>query len=293
VSIGLRGTLEGMGRFGSPAFARIVLGFSTFGLPVPLLAYWPSLDVLVIGLVLGRLVTVVTQGWSCRGLLAAALQTCGIAGEAKYLLSFGGWMMVSNLISPLMVFADRFVIAASAVASQLAYYTMPFEIVTRLLIVPAAVTTVLFPAMAGGQGADRERSALQLMLRGMVAMFIMLLPVVAVGSIYAGDFLAWWLDADFSAHGTVPMILLSWGVLLNSLAAFPFAYLQSMGKVRQIAYLHLLELPVYFMLLPWFLAHWGIVGAAIAWVIRVAFDLVMLLGISVAHYASEGRRNVC
>jgi len=283
VGIGLRGILEGLGRFGSPAFARIILGISTFGLPIPLLAYWPALDVLVLGLVLGRLLTLITQAWSCREVLSMAWLERGIHEELRHLLGFGGWMMVSNLISPLMVFADRFVVAASPVASQLAYYTTPFELVTRLLVLPAAVTTVLFPMMAGLQGEDRTGGAIRLMVRGMAAMFLVLVPVVSLGSMYSGEFLGWWLSPEFSALGTTPMVLLFWGVLLNSLAQFPFAYLQSMGQVRQIAYLHLFELPVYFMVLPWFLDRWGIIGAAIAWVSRVGFDLSMMLVLVFNH----------
>lgn len=280
LGIGLRGVLEGLGRFSAPAFARVVLGIATFGLPVPLLAVWPTLDVIVIGLVGGRILTIASQGWACRDLLGIAWRVRGTRAETREIMSFGGWMMVSNLISPLMVFADRFVIAASSVASQLAYYTTPFELVTRLLVLPAAATTVLFPMMARVQGADRQHVAGRMMVRGLVTMFLALLPVVILGGVFASDFLSWWLNPEFAAIAAGPMVLLCWGVLCNSLAQFPFSYLQSMGKVRQIALLHLFELPLYFMALPWFLDRWGILGAAIAWLVRVAFDLFALLALS-------------
>jgi len=119
-----------------------------------------------------------------------------------------------------------------------------------------------------------------MMVRGMGMMFVALLPVVIAGSVFASDFLGWWLNPDFAAQAAGPMALLCWGVLCNSVAQFPFSYLQSMGKVRQIAYLHLLELPVYFMTLPWFLERWGILGAAIAWLLRVVFDLFALSALS-------------
>lgn len=281
--IGLRGILEGLGRFGSPAIARIILGISTFGLPIPLLAYWPTLDLLVIGLIIGRLITTVSMGMSCGQVLVAAWRVRNIGAELKHLLGFGGWMMLSNLLSPLMVFADRFVVAASSVASYLAYYTTPFELVTRILVLPAAVTTVLFPMMARLTGESRGAGALDLMVRSMIGMFVVLLPIVLIGSVYSEDFLRWWLNPEFALLGATPMALLCWGVLLNSMAQFPFAYLQSMGKVRQIAFLHLFELPFYFLALPWFIGNWGIVGAAIAWVSRVGFDFVMLLVLVVSH----------
>ena len=59
LGIGLRGVLEGLGRFSAPAVARVILGIATFGLPLPLLVVWPALDVIVIGLVGGRVLIIV------------------------------------------------------------------------------------------------------------------------------------------------------------------------------------------------------------------------------------------
>ena len=291
IGIGLRGVLEGLARFNSPAIARVILGVATFGLPVPLLVVWPTLDVIVIGLVGGRVLSIVTQAWSCRDLLRRAWAAPSARGETEGILRFGGWMMVSNLTSPLMVYADRFVIAASVVAAQVAYYTTPFEVVTRLLVLPAAATTVLFPMMARESATGRNRLAARMMLRGMATMFLVLLPLVVMASFFAYEFLAWWLNPEFASFAAGPMILLSWGVLCNSLAQFPFSFLQSTGKVRQIAFLHLCELLLFFSSLPWFLARWGILGAAIAWCLRVALDLLALLALSHVSLFSDARRS--
>lgn len=276
VSNGLRGILEGMGIFGAPAIARILLGISTFGLPLPLLAFWPSLDVLVIGLVLGRTVTVVSQAWACRSLLRLALNSKLSPAEFKRLLTFGGWMMVSNLVSPLMVFADRFVISASPSASNLAYYTTPFEVVTRLLVIPAAVTTVLFPEMAKLQGERQFERLTSLNRRGMLVMAFIMIPCVAIGMLTANTVLTWWLGSQFADMATVPMQIMCVGVFFNSLAQFPFSLIQAVGRVKLIACIHCLELPLYFALLSALLANYGIDGAAWAWLIRVFVDFAIL-----------------
>ncbi len=274
---GLRGVLEGLGNFSSPALARIILGVITFGLPVPLLSIWPALDVLVISLVAGRALTILTQACACRSLLLMALRVNGTCADIRRILRLSSWMMLSNLVSPLMMYADRFIIAASPVASHLAYYTTPFELVTRLLILPSAITTTLFPMMVRQHGVGQHLAAERLMIRGMLTTLLVLLPVIIVSTLFANDFLAWWLSPKFATLAVGPTILLCWGVLFNSLAQFPFSYVQSMGKARHIAMLHLLELPVYMMMLPWFLERWGILGAAIIWTIRVAFDFLALL----------------
>lgn len=286
VSNGLRGILEGLGIFGAPAIARILLGVSTFGLPLPLLAFLPSLDVLVFGLVIGRVVTVLTQSWACVSLLRLALHSKLSPSEFKRLLTFGGWMMVSNLVSPIMVFADRFVISASSFASNLAYYTTPFEVVTRLLVVPAAITTVLFPEMAKLQGERQFDRLASLTKRGMLVMALIMFPCMTIGVLGAKTILTWWLGAQFADMATLPMQVICVGVLFNSLAQFPFSLIQAVGRVKLIACIHCLELPLYFSLLSALLTNYGIDGAAWAWLIRVFVDFSVLT--FVARRISKG-----
>ena len=60
------------------------------------------------------------------------------------------------------------------------------------------------------------------------------------------------------------------------MAQAPFALLQGTGRPDLTAKLHLVELPLYVIML-WSLAHTsGIVGVAIAWTVRVVFDAVAM-----------------
>lgn len=281
--LGQRGVLEGRQRFVAANWGRVILGIAAFGAPIPLLELYPRLDVLVAALVVGRLLAMLLQGWACRVELKAAWRATFDRQEMSRLLHFGSWMMVSNLVSPLMVFLDRFLVGASPHAASLAYYTTPFEVVTRLLIVPGAVTTALFPKLAQW-GAGGKDSAVQGMVSGMGLMIVVLLPLVFALQLFGADLLQIWLGAEFAMAAALPMRLLAWGVLFNSLAAFPFAFLQGMGKPRWIALLHLAELPVYMLMLFTFLQQWGIVGVAVAWLIRAAID-GMLLSTLAAQYA--------
>src|SRR3546814_9612950 len=66
----------------------------------------------------------------------------------KTLLSQGIWMTASNLIGPLVQTLDRFIIAGLATAAVVAYYTVPSEMMLRLLIIPGALASALFPKLA-------------------------------------------------------------------------------------------------------------------------------------------------
>ena len=64
------------------------------------------------------------------------------------LLRFGGWLTLSNIVSPLLTYLDRFLVGGMLSAAAITYYVTPYEIAGRVLVVPAALAGVLFPAMS-------------------------------------------------------------------------------------------------------------------------------------------------
>jgi O-antigen/teichoic acid export membrane protein len=191
------------------------------------------------------------------------------------LLRLGGWMTVSNVVSPLMVSLDRFLIGSMVSVGAITYYTAPYEVVTKLWIIPYSLVRVLFPAFAATSGEDRSRLD-SLFDIGVDVISLIMLPIVVVTVILAGDVLTYWLGVEFSRNGARVMQWLVLGVYLNSLAMIPSTLLQALGRPDLTAKLHLIELPV-FLLVLWSMIHmYGIEGAAIAWVLRVGFDGLLL-----------------
>lgn len=277
LTAGLRGVLEAYEDFKAVNLLRIGLGMANFGLPaLSVMLFGPSLPYMVATLVAARLLVFLAywlfvhkklpQGWA---------RTAARLHDVKNLLSFGVWMTVSNIISPLMVTADRFLIAAVLGASAVAYYTVPFEILVRVLVIPGALTTALFPRLSFT--LKTEPAIAQMLYRRSVKAVAITLAVVctviALGS-YQG--LALWLDPDFASKSWLIVSILSVGIFLNGIAFVPFAMIQAAGDAKTTAVLHLCELVVYVPLLIVALHFFGLAGAAMAWVCRVALDLILL-----------------
>jgi O-antigen/teichoic acid export membrane protein len=191
------------------------------------------------------------------------------------LISFGGWMTVTNIVGPLMIYMDRFLIGAVVSMTAVAYYTTPYEVVTKLWIVPGAFMGVMFPAFAAALVQNRARAAL---LFGRTVNYIIatLFPVVLIIVTLAHQGLTLWLGSEFAANSTLVLQLLAVGIFINSLAQVPFGLVQGGGRPDLTAKLHLFELPFYLLILWWLLGAYGIVGVAVAWVIRVTVDALLL-----------------
>jgi O-antigen/teichoic acid export membrane protein len=288
VTTGLRGVLEAYGAFRITNLLRLALGVANFGLPA-LCVIWfgPSLEWMIVSLVIARLVVLVGHWLAVNKLLPVGWQRAPFSrAQLSKLFSFGAWMTVSNIVGPLMVTADRFIIAAVLGAQVVAFYTVPSEMLMRMLILPTALTTVLFPQLAALMVGDREEATtLYRKCLGWIA--VTMTPFCLVVALSSHWGLSLWLGPPFADQSWLVVVILTVGIWLNSVAFVPFAAVQASGQVQRIAKIHVLELIFYVPLLVYSVKQFGLIGAAVAWVVRVAVDLMFML--HAAHRAGLNR----
>jgi O-antigen/teichoic acid export membrane protein len=280
VTSGLRGLLEAHQRFDLVSSLGVPLGVFSFTGPLLVLPFSRSLVPVVGILIIGRLLGCVAHLLLCLKVVPElGVRIRWHPANAVALLRFGGWMMVTNVVGPLMVTLDRFLIGAMLSMAAVAYYATPYEVVTKLWIIPDALLGVMFPAFSTSFAQDRSRAAL-LYVRSIKYVFLILFPIALLIVVLAQNGLRLWLGAEFAQHSVRVLQLLAVGVFINSLAQIPFTMLQGGGRPDLTAQLHLIELPFYLAALWLLIRSFGIEGAAIAWTGRVAIDALLLFGMA-------------
>jgi O-antigen/teichoic acid export membrane protein len=277
---GFRGVLEGLQRFGVVSFVRLGFGLITFIAPLLILESAPRIDCIIAIMLVARTVGTLIMAWSCRAYLSKGRRSHARRWiELRQLMVTGGWMTLSNLASALMLYVDRFFIAGSAFAPTLALYTTPYEFVTKLFIIPSALSSVLFPQMACTARSTSTES--KLLATGSAAILAVVTPMIAAVMLFAPEVLGWWLSPEFGQDASFALRVLSIGVLVNCLAQIFQTYLLGYGCAAWIAWMHCLEvcifLPVYYVAIQ----HFGLVGAAWTWTARIFFDslaMALMLG---------------
>lgn len=285
----LRGVLEAGLRFGWVNALRIPLGMLTFLAPAAVALAAPDLVALCLALAVLRVIGAVAHWVVCARLYPALLRqgTPSLSGVGE-MFGYGMWLTVSNVIGPLMVYFDRFVIGALASVAAVAYYTAPYEVVTRLWLVPAALTGVMFPVFAANHLEDPERTR-RIYRKGVLVLTAVMLPLAMGVGASAAVWLEFWLGTEYAREGVRVAQILCVGVFFNSLAHLPYSLLQAAGRADLTARIHLAELPVYVAALAWLIPAYGIDGAAVAWTGRCMVDAALMflfaqrrLGISAA-----------
>jgi O-antigen/teichoic acid export membrane protein len=276
-STALAGVLEARQRFDLLNALRVPLGIFAYVAPLCVLPFSHGLVPIVLALAAGRMV-----GWAAH--LALCLRVfprlrAGVelrAAIVPRLLSFGGWMTVSNLVSPLMSYLDRFLVGGLLSMAAVAHYATPYEVTSRLILPSIAVAGALFPLFAAGYAADRAATA-TLFARGVVAAGGVTFAIALGLTAFAHEGLLLWLGADFARASTGALQWLALGLFLNGVAQIPFGLLQAAARPDLAAKLHLIELPLYLVLVVVLTREFGISGTAAAWTMRVAVDAVALL----------------
>lgn len=277
---GLRAILEATQRFGLASTVRSLMGAFTFLGPLLVLPFSNSLFPVVLVLVAGRLLAWLAHLMLCFRVMPALRRQVSFEHTAvRPLLRFGSWMTVTNVVGPLMIYLDRFLIGALVSVAAVAYYATPFEMVTKLWLLPSALIGVLFPAFSASFARDRDRTAL-LFGRGVKYLFLALFPIVLLIVTLSKEGIDLWLGSEFAQNSTRVLQLLAVGVLVNSLAQIPFALVQGAGRPDLTAKFHLAELPFYLLALWWLLGTFGIEGVAVAWLMRVAVDALLLFAVA-------------
>jgi O-antigen/teichoic acid export membrane protein len=292
---GFRGLLEGHQHFGASVALRMPLGVFSFVGPLLVLPFSRQLPPIVALLVVGRLLTWIAHLVVCLKRYPYLRERLALRVSAALpLLRIGGWMTATNVISPLMSYLDRFVVGAILPMAAVAHYVTPYELVSKLSLFPQSLMGVFFPAFATSFASDRERMA-ALFGRSLRALLLFMFPLALILVLFAREGLTLWVGAAFAAASAPVLRWLAVGIFINSLAHAPFNVLQGIGRPDLTGKLHLVELPFYLGALYLFAHAFGIVGVAMAWVLRITADSAALLLVTtrqVPSVSEEVRRVV-
>lgn len=275
ITAGLQGVLAGYQRFASFAAVRVVTGVWTFLGPLVALVFTKNLVTIFWMLVGGRAVACIVSLWLCFRVDPNLRHPSWAADVVRPLVSFGGWMTVTNVVGPLMMYLDRFVIGAFLSMTAVAYYATPYDVAIRLLIIPTSLLGVLFPAFSASLAVNRPHAG-RLFERAISFLFVLMYPITLVLVAFSRDGLNLWLGSGFAQHSAPVLQWIVFGVFINSLGMVPFGSIQADGRPDITAKLHLTELPIYLAFLWFLLKKWGVEGAAIAGVLRLLLDSALL-----------------
>jgi O-antigen/teichoic acid export membrane protein len=277
---GLRGVLEAYLQFGTINVVRIVLGLLTFLGPVVCLIFTNSLLWIVVILIIIRVIIWIWYLHLCIK-TNPSIKSKGKLdfNSIRPVIRFSAWISLVNVIGPVILYSDRFLIGVLISASAISYYAVSYEMVSKLLLISGAFVGVLFPVISASYLSNPEESK-KIFLRGIKFIFLIIYPIVFLMVVFAFEGMGIWLGNKFADNSTLVLQLLAIGILFNSISSIPNNFFQGTGKPKISALIILIELPFYLLALWFMIKQWGIQGAAITYMIAAATDALIMYAVA-------------
>lgn len=270
----LLGALQGREQF-AKANAASIASTVLFQL-VPLFVAWQfttNASILLLAGLATRIASAVILLAMCRAEFGPPRGLRPDFRQAGQLLKFGGWVTVTTFSAPFLTLIDRFAIGTVLGAAAVSIYTVPYQVVQRMVIIPTAATNALFPRLSALTDlATRSR-----LVRDTSDTLVSLTTLPAVVAILIAEAgLGLWLGDDFASKAAATTRVLIAGTWINALALVPFTRLQAERRPHVVAGILAFEVPLYIAALYLGLTHFGLVGCAFAMLFRSALDYLLL-----------------
>ena len=275
----LRGVLEAGQLFDIVNYVKVPTNTSMFLLPAVGVFFRLSLPGIIWLLVVARTAATLAYLIACLRFFPA-LRGHYFPHRAfvRPLLAYGGWVTISNFITPLLAYIDRFFIGSLVSMQAVGYYSAPYEAINRAWVVPATLAATLFPAFTSLETGGSRRRLEELCARSLKSLLLISAPTLLALALFARPILRVWLGADFANESTSTLQILALGMLLNSLALVPFSLLQGVGRPDLTGVFSLIEFAFQIVCCCLLVRRFGITGAAVAWALKSLLDALLMFG---------------
>lgn len=227
----------------------------------------------VLGILVGRIISLIITFIICNEVIIKAKFKFD-KSIVKRLLKFGGWITISNIVSPIMVYMDKFIVSNVLGANKVALYSAPAEGVSRLINLPIALSKALFPKITNANTVEEQK---KLEKFSYIVICLFCLPLVLIVFFFAKEIMTMWMGEQYGVATENILRILIIGFFFNALAQIPYTILQSKGYSKYTAFIHLFEVFPYLIFVYFATKNYGIIGAAGVWSIRVILDLFLLV----------------
>lgn len=193
------------------------------------------------------------------------------------LLRYGLPLSIATIAGNLIIHLDKFMITVFLPFARLAYYTVSYDISSKLWYIPNNITRVFFPVFSK-YFALKDTDNLKKYYFGSFRYVVMastFLSFLLVG--FAFEIFKYWINPDYALNSSYTLQILSLGLLMSCYACVPFSLVTACGFTNVVAKVHVLIAIINLVLCIILIPLVGIKGAALAWLIEHIVDFLILL----------------
>ncbi len=195
-----------------------------------------------------------------------------------------------NLVSTASILytqSDKLLISTLLPLRMLGYYNVAYKLMSGISLIPGTIASAALPTLSAysGQG-NREQVNRHYNTITQLIVYLIAAPVF-VSMFFGRDFLLLWTTPDAAENAYRPLAMLTFGTLLSATVSVCYMLLVATQRTRLLLKIYLFGLPLYFVYLYGGIALFGLVGAALAWVLLSVYLILTMLVLAQRRIVGE------
>jgi len=271
----MEGILASYQKFTRINLITVPLALLNYLSPVIVLQFTTNLAYVILTLVVIRFGALIAMFINCRLLIGQ------ISGKIQFkkrilkpLVSFGSWLTLTNIMNPLLNLLERFVMTFMLTASVIAYFNTPYDVLKRLGVITFSFLQVMFPAFSFESASNKKRTQFLYIRVSLSILALIIIPVFVV-FFFADQLISFWISEEFAQKSYRIAQVLALFMMINCLNPVPVEVIQSVGRSDITAKIKISQLIYYVPLFIYLVSGMGLLGAAIAMLIKICIEFMI------------------
>ena len=192
------------------------------------------------------------------------------------LFKFGKFIAVTRVSIFSGTQLGKFLIGVFHPISFITYYTIPYALSSKLLLISKNIVSATFPATSELFILNQKKELQELHLRSTKYIMIILVPITLFLIMFSKEILTLWISPDFAVQGSFSLKVLALAGLITCLTLTCTNVAQAAGRPDIPAKVHILQAIFSILLCFLLIPLWRVNGAAIAWLMQAGLSLIIL-----------------
>lgn len=210
--------------------------------------------------------------------------------EAIKCYKFGIVSFLNNLAGSSLTYLDRMIIPLFLGPSNLTFYSLPGSITNKIPSLSNTLSSIVFPMTAYFEGGGNRDMTKNLYIRSMRLISIISTAVTVTIIAFAYQMLEYWISPDLAIKATGVLVILAITNLVLAIIYPLNNFLLGMGKLKAMSITSIVTAIINAALLILLLPHFGIIGAAWAYLLALIPYLFLIYITERSYLALTFRR---
>lgn len=176
-----------------------------------------------------------------------------------------------------ITYVDKFIISVFLPIASLAYYSVSFELTSRLWEFQVAAIATVFPTFSMYNSANEKVNFDKLYKKATKFIIISAVFISSFLCIFSEEILKSWIGPEFAPHSYQILRVISWGVLTSSLLSIIGVVLYSTSHLNRAIKVNGTMLVMHVLLSLLLVRYYGMIGIAFSWLLTHLTGLFLLV----------------